>query len=345
LGTKLNNNYLPISLAGRVPVKVSTENGVIKEGDYLTSSTIPGVAMKAINAGPVIGKALESFNGLGSSQLVSSDVLRQTNDETSSATDGPQTKIGKILMFVNLSWYGGESSEIVINPDGTVNDKVIITTSGGDFLGNLTSGLRQLGVDIADGVIKAAQLVVNEVKTKVLRISVEQGKDATVGSATIPAQQIEFRVNNTLVEANSKIFVSFTTDTGGRTWYISEKVAGVGFTIHLSDVTPEPLDFDYWIILVQDQDRGATQIESPSANTQNNAENYCGDGILYAGEECDDGNLVDGDGCSATCEIEVPPTPTPEPTLEPTPTPEPEPVPEPEPEPIVEPVPEATVSE
>lgn len=29
----------------------------------------------------------------------------------------------------------------------------------------------------------------------------------------------------------------------------------------------------------------------------------CGDGVLNAGEECDDGNNVDGDGCSATCVI------------------------------------------
>jgi cysteine-rich repeat protein len=30
----------------------------------------------------------------------------------------------------------------------------------------------------------------------------------------------------------------------------------------------------------------------------------CGDGIFEAGEECDDGNTVDGDGCDATCQIE-----------------------------------------
>lgn len=30
----------------------------------------------------------------------------------------------------------------------------------------------------------------------------------------------------------------------------------------------------------------------------------CGNGILEPGEECDDGNTVDGDGCSATCELE-----------------------------------------
>ncbi len=32
---------------------------------------------------------------------------------------------------------------------------------------------------------------------------------------------------------------------------------------------------------------------------------YCGDGNLDSGEECDDGNNVDGDGCSAQCTIET----------------------------------------
>ena len=37
----------------------------------------------------------------------------------------------------------------------------------------------------------------------------------------------------------------------------------------------------------------------------------CGDGILSPnnGEECDDGNNIDGDGCSADCKIEVPACP------------------------------------
>ncbi len=32
----------------------------------------------------------------------------------------------------------------------------------------------------------------------------------------------------------------------------------------------------------------------------------CGDGTLDPTEECDDGNLADGDGCSATCTLEIP---------------------------------------
>ena len=35
----------------------------------------------------------------------------------------------------------------------------------------------------------------------------------------------------------------------------------------------------------------------------------CGNGQVEDGEECDDGNVVDGDGCSATCTDESPPPP------------------------------------
>lgn len=33
---------------------------------------------------------------------------------------------------------------------------------------------------------------------------------------------------------------------------------------------------------------------------------FCGDGILQAPEECDDGNVLNGDGCSTACKIEIP---------------------------------------
>ena len=35
-------------------------------------------------------------------------------------------------------------------------------------------------------------------------------------------------------------------------------------------------------------------------------EPYCGDGVVDVGEECDDGNNINDDGCSAVCEIEEP---------------------------------------
>ena len=51
-----------VALAGRVPVKVSKENGDIQPGDLLTPSSIPGVAMKATKAGVIIGQATTWFD-------------------------------------------------------------------------------------------------------------------------------------------------------------------------------------------------------------------------------------------------------------------------------------------
>ena len=53
---------VPVALAGRIPVKVSTENGRVKTGDLLAPSSLPGVAMKATKAGQVIGQALQDFS-------------------------------------------------------------------------------------------------------------------------------------------------------------------------------------------------------------------------------------------------------------------------------------------
>ncbi len=71
-----------LALAGRVPVKVSDENGPIKAGDALTPSSIPGVAMKATQNGWVLGVAIE--------------------DQKPGA--------GTLMTFVNRSWYTGGSN-------------------------------------------------------------------------------------------------------------------------------------------------------------------------------------------------------------------------------------------
>jgi hypothetical protein len=95
-GAYTENSY-PIGLIGRVPVKVSTENGIIHVGDYLTTSSVPGHAMKATLSGRVLGKALESMD---ESKLV---------DCPASDVYVPGRKCTTIMMFVNLIDYGGQS--------------------------------------------------------------------------------------------------------------------------------------------------------------------------------------------------------------------------------------------
>jgi hypothetical protein len=82
--------WVPIALAGRVPVKASTENGIIKSGDNLTlSSNHPGVIVKATKAGNIIGQALSNYDDEG---------------------------IGSVSMFVNNSYQTGSSFDKMLNP-------------------------------------------------------------------------------------------------------------------------------------------------------------------------------------------------------------------------------------
>ena len=60
-GLHPGRKYKYICLAGQVEVKVNLENGEIKPGDWITSSSIPGQGMKATKSENVIGKALEGI--------------------------------------------------------------------------------------------------------------------------------------------------------------------------------------------------------------------------------------------------------------------------------------------
>lgn len=51
----------PVTISGRVTAKVTAENGAIVPGDALTTSSRPGYAMKATDAGEILGYALSSL--------------------------------------------------------------------------------------------------------------------------------------------------------------------------------------------------------------------------------------------------------------------------------------------
>lgn len=94
-------NLYPVALSGRVPVFVSDENGPIHTGDFITTSSISGVGMKAIKQGVVIGKALEDF-------------------------DASHGKTGKILVYINIGWA---NPEILIASDGSLQVPIMQSTS------------------------------------------------------------------------------------------------------------------------------------------------------------------------------------------------------------------------
>lgn len=72
-GTMAFGDY-PVSLIGRIYVKCNLENGDIKPGDFITTSSVPGEAMKVDNykkaQGAILGKALSNYDAQSGFVLV-----------------------------------------------------------------------------------------------------------------------------------------------------------------------------------------------------------------------------------------------------------------------------------
>ncbi|MEZ4103660.1 MAG: hypothetical protein R3B60_00010 [Candidatus Paceibacterota bacterium] len=77
----------PVALSGRVPIKLSNENGEIKAGDELMLSSVPGVAMKATSTGRIIGVALEDFD---ETKAYSKTYINQFGDDLIDSVFVPQ---------------------------------------------------------------------------------------------------------------------------------------------------------------------------------------------------------------------------------------------------------------
>ncbi len=112
-----------VALVGRVPVKVTVANGAIAPGDPLTSSEVPGIAMKATRAGRIIGRALEGATadglievylqpGFDASTLLRADGSLTTIAQdlgvrsTGTASQDAPTFNSQVLSFLGSAWDG-----------------------------------------------------------------------------------------------------------------------------------------------------------------------------------------------------------------------------------------------
>jgi hypothetical protein len=115
LGEPADVSAAKIALAGRVPVNVNNENGSIVPGDYLTTSSTPGEAMKATEAGPVIGVALESFDDASGQVLVK--VTNFWYSPSSSSSNALQDAVGT---------DGLDGVEVVVEGDAVFEGSVTV---------------------------------------------------------------------------------------------------------------------------------------------------------------------------------------------------------------------------
>jgi len=177
---------IPIALAGRVPVKVSTENGSIKNGDYLTASSVNGVAMKATKAGIIIGQAMESYNSEG---------------------------VGKITVFIKSNSYNGTTAALFANIDMNspqFEEDVLSKLASGSHVDGFTS---EISTDrlVAGLEIITPKIVTNELIAKRIKADNIEG----LGSMVAGIMQSSSQSASVGIESRTDIIESIVSTASG----------------------------------------------------------------------------------------------------------------------------------
>ncbi len=98
-----------VGLSGRVPVKVTDENGKVKAGDFLTAGSVAGKAMKATGSGQVIGQALTDDDGSGKIYVF----IKNTYSDGTTADDTELTIADKFTALIKTTFE--KLSDVYLN--------------------------------------------------------------------------------------------------------------------------------------------------------------------------------------------------------------------------------------
>jgi len=239
-----------VAASGKVPVKVSTENGAIYPGDALTSSTTPGVAMKATGNSPIVGRATSGYDGEGVNKIV---VLVDNGFSPSSIggfmdLSDLSERLGKLEDKV----YGVESDQ----PAAAESDTGLRGADGQDVsFEQLTVGTMAVELDL---VVKGAMVVEGpatfegaarfmsdvEIAGNVnISGSTTFGSD-TAGYAVVGAGQSGVKVKFTEPLPTVPV-ISLTLGNGKFAQYSYRNVTNEGFEIILSEPADDNLEFSW----------------------------------------------------------------------------------------------------
>ncbi len=263
-----------VGLVGRVPVKVSLENGAIAVGDYLTTSAEhPGYAMKATRSGYVLGVALEP-----------SDVDSPETCQPGRLTCSEQSNtITTVLTFIQTGYKVINNTFVLGEDDGQLASATTTESGSGaqisatTFLinqkgsGNILQ-LQQNGTDRLliknDGTLAITSQYLKADNKPVLSVLANDGEvlsvtsagdisikgiilasKNTAGSATIKAGTVSTKVIFDKPYSSAPKVVLTPQGLPDSNYGVTEKT-GDGFTITMKTPTTEDITFD-WMALYQ----------------------------------------------------------------------------------------------
>jgi hypothetical protein len=195
------DNPLPVALVGRVPVKVVSEGGSISVGDYLTTSSTAGSAMRATKVGRVIGMALEDWDG------VSATVMVQVNNSFSVGdiigTDGTSTVLTDNIVVANL--------DTATSTDQTF-DSYGLSMKGSAWNGSEAEVVEMMIANVVSATDDYGLSITNSTNTEVAHISnegtMEIAGDMIVGGRLYPSDR-------GTAQTNKYIYYDGSTGAGG----------------------------------------------------------------------------------------------------------------------------------
>jgi hypothetical protein len=272
-----------VALAGRVPVRLSNENGEIKVGDELMLSSLPGVVMKATSTGKVVGVALEDFN---ETRAYSDTYINQFGDDIVDPIVTPINPISDPRVNDGCYFGGGNATgEEVCVP--------LVSTS--------TDAQAAEAQALAEAEAQAAALAaLADVRSE--RMTLENGTEVRVGQIVMFVDLKERYLDN---EGKAMIAALLASPAS------AEVIDGVTETI-----------WQRLVNLANNFIDGVLSIFTLKADRVEVKEEICVDGVCLNGDDIRqllENNAGQGSGVETTPEPE--PTPDPEPEPEPTPDP------------------------
>jgi hypothetical protein len=245
---------MPVALSGRVPVKVSTENGKISVGDYLTTSETPGVAMKATEAGAIIGTAMSSYDGEDAGQILVFIKNGFSMGSTSVAGDSTKSVEKEISETESVEEEDSRTESMGLEA---------ITETISDQIKTALSDLFKKTVEFFGSVI---------FHTDVTFLGRPSFNEDTVGHASIKKGDKEVKVlfkeeynQKPAVTAGVNLAESDKDSIDNLPKYAIYDLSTKGFKIRLSQKADFDINFS-WIALVAEEDNTSTSVSDTSVS-------------------------------------------------------------------------------
>jgi len=181
-------NWANVGMLGQIAVKVTTENGSIQPGDRLTTSSIPGVAMKATEAGQIIGRALDPYTASDPTAvgkvktLVSPSYFSpETEDMGNENIEQLRIDSGNIDPYTTQVPYAKEGNAIQASNFG----KFSIQSLVGGTIKNLGKFVTVVAANLKAGMIQSEEVVADRVLANHAAFGDIVGSQAVVDSLTV----------------------------------------------------------------------------------------------------------------------------------------------------------------